>query len=86
MFLMTPDEQRRLLSASPVAPAAPAAQPSPATPKTGRNGKRKSGDSLAAAKRRATGKVSRAAAARRPEYRLQSGFVFAREGQLKLVL
>src|SRR5262249_28792211 len=38
MFLMTPDEQRRLLSASPAAPAAaPAAQPTPATPSTGRN-------------------------------------------------
>ena len=38
MFLMTPDEQRRLLSATPAAPpaaAAPAAQP--ATQKTGRN-------------------------------------------------
>ena len=36
MFLMTPDEQRRLLSASPTPPAAqPAAAPAPA--KTGRN-------------------------------------------------
>ena len=36
MFLMTPDEQRRLLSASPAPPAAqPAAAPAPA--KTGRN-------------------------------------------------
>ncbi|HEU5238326.1 MAG TPA: hypothetical protein VFU37_14430 [Pyrinomonadaceae bacterium] len=41
MFMMTPDEQRRLLSASPAAPpaaAAPAAQP--AAPKTGRNNAR----------------------------------------------
>ena len=41
MFLMTPDEQRRLLAATPVAapakPAAPAAQPTPAPQKTGRN-------------------------------------------------
>ena len=35
MFLMTPDEQRRLLSASPASPAAPAASPTPTT--TGRN-------------------------------------------------
>jgi hypothetical protein len=36
MFLMTPDEQRRLLSASPAPPPAPASQPQ--TPqKTGRN-------------------------------------------------
>jgi hypothetical protein len=34
MFLMTPDEQRRLLSATPAAPSAPAPQ------KTGRNGVR----------------------------------------------
>lgn len=41
MFLMTPDEQRRLLSAQPAAPAAtPAAQPSPAPAKTGRNANR----------------------------------------------
>ena len=39
MFLMTPDEQRRLLSASPAAPAAPAAQTQ--TPaKTGRRSSR----------------------------------------------
>jgi cytochrome c2 len=52
MFLMTPDEQRRLLSASPATPpaAAPAAQP--AAQKTGRNGKRRTGDSLASVKRR----------------------------------
>jgi hypothetical protein len=35
MFLMTPDEQRRLLSATPSAPTAPSA---PAPQKTGRNG------------------------------------------------
>jgi hypothetical protein len=35
MFLMTPDEQRRLLSATPSAPTAPAAS---APQKTGRNG------------------------------------------------
>src|SRR6266850_1160393 len=35
MFLMTPDEQRRLLSATPAAPTAPSA---PAPQKTGRNG------------------------------------------------
>ena len=40
MFLMTPDEQRRLLSATPTAPAAPAAQPTPATQKTGWNNRR----------------------------------------------
>ncbi|MGZ8844395.1 MAG: c-type cytochrome, partial [Pyrinomonadaceae bacterium] len=38
MFLMTPDEQRRLLSASPAAAAAPAASPTPAA--TGRNSER----------------------------------------------
>jgi len=38
MFLMTPDEQRRLLSATPAAPPAAAAPPAPpATQKTGRN-------------------------------------------------
>src|SRR5437867_7060026 len=37
MFLMTPDEQRRLLSATPAAPTAPAAG-APAPQKTGRNG------------------------------------------------
>src|SRR5262249_7109091 len=41
MFTMTPDEQRKLLSASPAPPAAPAATPAaqstPATQKTGRN-------------------------------------------------
>ncbi len=36
MFLMTPDEQRRLLSASPAAPPAAATQPQ-TSPKTGRN-------------------------------------------------
>jgi len=36
MFLMTPDEQRRLLSASPAAPPAPASQP-PTPQKTGRS-------------------------------------------------
>jgi cytochrome c2/uncharacterized coiled-coil protein SlyX len=40
MFLMTPDEQRKLLSATPAAPKAPAAA-APTTPqKTGRNGYR----------------------------------------------
>jgi cytochrome c2 len=42
MFLMTPDEQRRLLSATPTAPAASA---SPAPQKTGRNGVRTGRDS-----------------------------------------
>ena len=37
MFLMTPDEQRRLLSATPAPPTAPAASAPPAPPKTGRN-------------------------------------------------
>jgi cytochrome c2 len=37
MFLMTPDEQRRLLSASPAQPAAAPAAQQPATQKTGRN-------------------------------------------------
>jgi len=37
MFLMTPDEQRRLLSATPAAPTAPAATATPAPQKTGRN-------------------------------------------------
>lgn len=47
MFLMTPDEQRRLLSASPAAPATPATQPA-ATQKVGRNGvrARRGGDRL----------------------------------------
>jgi hypothetical protein len=36
MFLMTPDEQRRLLSASPATPPATAAPATPAAPKTGR--------------------------------------------------
>jgi hypothetical protein len=43
MFMMTPDEQKRLLSASP-APAKPAATPAATTNKTtGRNGKSASG-------------------------------------------
>ena len=43
MFMMTPDEQKRLLSASP-APAKPAATPAANTnTKTGRNGKRSNG-------------------------------------------
>jgi cytochrome c2 len=37
MFLMTPDEQRRLLSATPAPPKTPAASTSPAQQKTGRN-------------------------------------------------
>jgi hypothetical protein len=38
MFLMTPDEQKRLLSATPAAPKTPAATTAPTTPqKTGRN-------------------------------------------------
>src|SRR2546423_5259520 len=41
MFLMTPDEQRKLLSATPAPKATPAAaQPSPPAPKTGRNAER----------------------------------------------
>ena len=39
MFLMTPDEQRRLLSATPAPPTAPAAS-APPPQKTGRNGVR----------------------------------------------
>jgi cytochrome c2 len=49
MFLMTPDEQRRLLAATPAPAAAPAATPAatPAAQKTGRaNTKRKSKDQL----------------------------------------
>jgi hypothetical protein len=39
MFLMTPDEQRRLLSATPAPPKTPAANAAPpASTKTGRNG------------------------------------------------
>jgi len=39
MFLMTPDEQKRLLSATPAPPKTPAASAAPATPpKTGRGG------------------------------------------------
>ena len=58
MFLITPDEQRRLLSASPAPPTAPAAsQQKPAT--TGRNfdGARKSRVSLAS--HRTAAKISR---------------------------
>ncbi len=58
MFLITPDEQRRLLSASPAPPTAPAAsQQKPAT--TGRNfdGGRKSRVSLAS--HRSAAKISR---------------------------
>ena len=49
MFLMTPDEQRRLLAATPAPAAAPAATPAsaPAAQKTGRaNSKRKGKDQL----------------------------------------
>jgi hypothetical protein len=38
MFLMTPDEQKRLLSATPAAPKTPPAGAPPAPQKTGRNG------------------------------------------------
>jgi cytochrome c551/c552 len=87
MFLMTPDEQRRLLSASPVpAPAAkPAAQPQPpATQKTGRNNYRakRGRDRFAAHHRRSRMKLSRAFASRRSEYRLQSGCV-TQSGRLR---
>ena len=47
MFLMSPDEQRRLLSATPSAPPAAAAPAQPATPKTGRiNNKRRDDQQL----------------------------------------
>jgi len=50
MFLMTPEEQRRLLSATPATPAtpaaAPAATPSPTPAKTGRNADRNGRDRL----------------------------------------
>jgi cytochrome c2 len=89
MFLMTPDEQRRLLSATPAPAEAPAAQKQPAaTQKTSRNNyEKKSGrDRLAAHRRRLSQKLSRAANKRRSEYRLQSGFWSDRKTQLKLVL
>jgi cytochrome c2 len=97
MFLMTPDEQRRLLSASP----APAATPAPATPATNTTGKnmdsrrrheqlsrnRKDGrNRLAFARRRNTTRISRVTEKRRPEYRLQSGFFSSRSARAKLVV
>src|SRR5205807_3040852 len=87
MFLMTPDEQRRLLSASP-APAAAAPAATPAPQKTGKsNYRRKSRrDALAAHHARARKKLSRAVEKRRSAYRLQSGIWSDRKTQLKLVL
>ncbi len=97
MFLMTPDEQRRLLSASP----APAATPAnaPATNATGKNleGRKRRGDQLgrnrknsrdrlAFVRRRSPNKISRTTEKRRPEYRLQSGFFSSRSARAALVL
>jgi len=89
MFLMTPDEQRRLLSASPAPVAAPATTTTPATTKTGRNangrarreqvGRNRPGRGrLAFAKRRANRTIGRTLERRRTEYRLQSGFFSSR--------
>jgi hypothetical protein len=60
MFLMTPDEQRRLLSATPAPPTAPAGQPAPQT--TGRDLRRRR-NRYELVKRRTSG--------RRPVARLQ---------------
>ncbi len=78
MFLMTPDEQRRLLSATPAPAAAPAAQQPPATQKTGRNSYRSKEDR----NRRAEHHASRRANAQRSPQRSWSGL----RARLKLVL
>jgi hypothetical protein len=98
MFLMTPDEQRRLLSASP-APAKPAAPATPATNTTGKNNdrrkrreqlsrSRKSGrDRLALVRRRSPMRVGRNFDKTRfdnvrSDYRLQSGYFSSRSARL----
>jgi len=57
MFLITPDEQRRLLSASPAPPTPAAGQQKPAT--TGRNFNGKRNDRASVASHRSTAKISR---------------------------
>jgi len=76
MFLMTPDEQRKLLSATP-APAAAKPAATPAPQKTGKNNYQKKSrrDALAAHHARAWKKFSRMVGKQRSAYQLQSGFV-----------
>jgi len=87
MFLMTPDEQKRLLSASPAPPKAPAASATPATQKTGSNNYRSGRvrDRLAGVRRKPNLKLS-SLDKQRSEHRLQLGSWFDRKTQLKLVL
>ena len=59
MFLITPDEQRRLLSASPAPPTAPAAAPQQKPASTGRNINGKRSDQARLASHRSTAKISR---------------------------
>ena len=58
MFLMTPDEQRRLLAATPAPAAAPAATPAatPAVKKTGRANSKRSGKELLSRNRASGGR------------------------------
>jgi cytochrome c2 len=71
MFLMTPDEQRRLLSATPAQPKTPAASAPAAQQKTGRNKVRTgSGSDRAIASRRRSGQRGRTLAQMRYAHRV----------------
>jgi hypothetical protein len=71
MFLMTPDEQRRLLSATPAPPKTPAASAPAAPSKTGRNKVRTgSGSDRAIASRRRSGQRGRTLAQMRYAHRV----------------
>jgi hypothetical protein len=71
MFLMTPDEQRRLLSATPAPPKTPAASAPAAAQKTGRNKVRTgSGSDRAVARRTRTQRGSRILAQTRYAHRV----------------
>src|SRR5205814_10180264 len=71
MFMMTPDEQRKLLSASPAPAKSPATAP-PAAQKTGRNNLDRSRERTHLANHK---KISRLRNHRRADYQLQSGSV-----------
>jgi hypothetical protein len=73
MFLMSPDEQRRLLSASPAPAAQPATQPQ--TPvKTGRNKSKRSTEQAAIIRRRRSARARNDFDQRRSQHSRQSAF------------